>query len=85
MSEKLRLTPRRREVLERLAAGPKTIDEARHGRSNEMPQLLELGWAEYARVWADGRNYYQITDAGRRVLAEGERLFAKARREQRKH
>lgn len=51
------------QMLEALASGPKTLDEARQGRANRMPTLITSG---FARSVGDG--IYEITDAGREAL-----------------
>lgn len=75
-----RLTRYRREVLERLAEGPKTLEDARAGHPNIMPTLIRMGLAQSLAL-GDPRNYwttatlYEITEAGRLALdtkGEGE-------------
>jgi len=62
----------RREVLERLASGPKTIDEAMQGRPNIMPMLIRAGWAEsISSPETSGNATFVITEAGLRALSDG--------------
>lgn len=75
----MNLTPHRRDVLMRLATGPKTIDEARAERRNIMPSLIRMDLAQWCAD-NDGKAVYQITDKGREALnmATPDTIFKKA-------
>ncbi len=67
----MKLTPYRRECLERLAETeqPLPIDDVMCGHPNIMPTLIRAGWAVHANNDGDVA-YYEITDMGRAILGK---------------